>query len=73
MTMGEWVRDLRARTGLTQKALGERIGLKTNSVALLESGYRCPSQSAIILMRQMSDLLGMPEPPSCTSKAAKQD
>jgi len=65
-TMAGWVRELRARLGWTQKNLAERVGLQPHTVTLFEMGRRCPSRPVIILMRQSSDLIGMPEPPPCT-------
>ena len=64
--MGDWVRELRIRTRMTQRLLGERCGLTTQYVTLIETGRRCPSKSVLILMRQISDLINMPPPPSCT-------
>lgn len=67
LTMPEWIRELRRRTGWTQAQLAERTGLKTQTVSLLEIGRRCPSGPVILLMRQTSDLIGMAPPPSCKS------
>lgn len=39
-TLGERVRQIRADMGLTQSAFSEKIGLKQNSIALIESGAR---------------------------------
>lgn len=44
----ERIRALRRALDLTQQAFAERIGLKQNSIALIESGKRNISQQAIL-------------------------
>lgn len=70
-TMVGWTKELRARTGWTQAQLADRVGLETQSVSLIEIGRRCPSRPVIILMRQTSDLIGMPPPPPCDYKTER--
>ncbi len=43
-TIGERIKKVRLTVGLTQSAFAERIGLKQNSVALIESGARNTSE-----------------------------
>lgn len=69
--MTEWVRELRAKTGMSQRQLGERCGLTTQYVTLIETGRRCPSRPVLILMQQISDLINMPPPPDCSAPKAK--
>ncbi len=65
-----WVKELRSRTGLTQDALAGKIGLKQNSVALIEMGRRCPSRSVVLLMEQLAIETGLPPAPACEIAAA---
>ncbi len=37
------MRELRTRTGLSQRALAEKLGVKSSYIAYLESGRRHPS------------------------------
>lgn len=46
--MNERIRALRKHLGLTQKEFGERIGLKQNTVALIESGKRNTSEQTVL-------------------------
>lgn len=48
MTLGERIKKVRKELDLTQQGLGERIGIKQNSVALIESGKRNISDQAIL-------------------------
>lgn len=50
MTFGERLKLLRITKKLTQKQFGEMIGLKQNSIALIESDKRNASDSAIIAL-----------------------
>lgn len=70
--MAAWVKELRAKTGMTQRVLGERCGVTDQYVAVLEMGLRCPSRPVLILMRQISDIIGMPAPPDCVSPVSKR-
>lgn len=46
--MNERIRTLRDALGLTQKEFGEKIGLKQNTVAVIESGKRETSDQTIL-------------------------
>lgn len=70
--MAAWVKELRARTELTQRALAERCGVTTQYISLVEIGGRCPSRPVLILMQQISDLINMPPPPDCLSPVSKR-
>ena len=41
--MNKWLQDLRDNSGLTQKALAEKLGISEQYVYLIESGARRPS------------------------------
>jgi len=46
-TIGERIKKVRLTVNLTQSAFAERIGLKQNSIALIESGDRNTSEPVI--------------------------
>ena len=46
--MNERIKELRKALGLTQQVFAEHIGLKQNSIALIESGKRSTSTQAIL-------------------------
>ncbi len=46
--MNERIKQIRLNLGLTQQRFAERIGLKQNSIALIESGKRNISDQAIL-------------------------
>ena len=46
--MNERIKELRKALGLTQQVFAEHIGLKQNSIALIESGKRNTSTQAIL-------------------------
>ena len=46
-TIGERIKLIRSKLGMTQVAFSERIGLKRNSIALVESGDRGTSEPVI--------------------------
>ena len=48
MTLGERIKKVRKEFSLTQQNFGGRIGIKQNSVALIESGKRNVSDQAIL-------------------------
>ena len=48
MTIGERIKKLRKEKKLTQQALAERIGIKQNSLTLLETGRNNPSTQTIL-------------------------
>lgn len=47
MTTGERIRKARKKAGLTQRALGEKIGLSAPAIRLYELGKRTPSDEVI--------------------------
>lgn len=47
MTIGERIKKVRKAKSLTQQVFADNIGIKQNSVALLESGKRSPSDQTI--------------------------
>nr|DAK85609.1 MAG TPA: Repressor protein CI [Caudoviricetes sp.]DAZ55459.1 MAG TPA: Repressor protein CI [Caudoviricetes sp.] len=46
--MNERIKQIRKDAGLTQEKFAERIGLKQNSIALIESGKRTPSEQTVL-------------------------
>ena len=50
--IGERIKELRKALGLTQTAFGERIGLKQNSVALIEAGRATSDQTIFAICRE---------------------
>ena len=48
MTSGERIKKVRRSVDLTQQKFGERLGIKPNSVSLIESGDRNPSDQVIL-------------------------
>ena len=46
--MNERIKQIRRELGLTQTEFAERIGLKQNSIALIESGKRNISDQAVL-------------------------
>ena len=48
MPLGERIKQIRKEKGLTQQALGDRIGVKQNTIALIESGKRNTSDQLLI-------------------------
>lgn len=48
--MGERIKELRKALGLTQKEFGERIGIKSNTVATYEIGRNNPIDAVISLI-----------------------
>ena len=50
--IGERIKELRKALSLTQTAFGERIGLKQNSVALLEAGRATSDQPIFAICRE---------------------
>lgn len=45
--MNNRIKQIRKSLGLTQAEFGKRLGLKQNSIALIESGERNPSEQTI--------------------------
>ena len=63
MTTGEKIKNERKKAGLTQKQLGERLGVSFQAVAQWENDFRRPKYETIIkiadaLMVQPEDILG---------------
>jgi len=50
--IGERIKELRKALNLTQIAFGERIGLKQNSVALIEAGRATSDQTIFAICRE---------------------
>lgn len=48
MTIGERIREIRKSRGLTQKELGERLGLSYQSIAQWENNLRKPKSETIL-------------------------
>lgn len=48
MSLGERIKQVRKEKSLTQQALGDRIGVKQNTIALIESGKRNTSDQLLI-------------------------
>ena len=48
MSLGERIKRVRKEKNLTQQALGERIGVKQNTIALIESGKRNTSDQLLM-------------------------
>ena len=57
MSMGEQIRAMRQIQGLTQKELGQKLGLSFQSVAQWENGLRCPK---IETLKRIADALEIP-------------
>lgn len=63
MTTGEKIKNERKKAGLTQKQLGDRLGVSFQAVAQWENDFRRPKYETIIkiadaLMVQPEDILG---------------
>lgn len=56
-TIGRTIKVLRAASGISQKDLAERVGIKPNYLSLVESGKREPSVS---VLRTISQELHVP-------------
>lgn len=46
--IGEWIADKRQKAGMTQTQLGERIGMKKNSICQYEKGTRSISATKFL-------------------------
>lgn len=57
MTDGECIRAIRKQAGLTQKELGDRLGVTQAMINRWESGTRNPTAQT---MRRIFDALGVP-------------
>lgn len=47
MNIGERIKDIRLKKGITQKALAKKLGIATNSLSRYEIGERIPSLNMI--------------------------
>lgn len=70
---GRKLRELREAQGLTQKQVGERIGVTSSVVSAYENGIRLPSYSALIKLTALYDvssdyLLGISDTPTRESQ-----
>ena len=57
--LGERIRDLRARRGMTRKTLAQDSGVSERYLAQLETGH---GNISIILLRQIAQAMGNPLP-----------
>ncbi len=49
---GERLRDLRQKAGLQQNELGEKIGLSSNGVGMMERGHRGTTIEKLVLLAE---------------------
>ena len=56
MILGEQIKSLRKKKGLSQKQLAEQLGISTNAMCSIEKGYSWPSG---ITMEKMCRLLNI--------------
>lgn len=54
MTLGERIKKVRRSLDLTQQAFGQRIGIKQNSIALIESGRNTSDQTIFAICREFN-------------------
>ena len=54
MTTGEKIKRIRQHRGMTQKELGDAVGLTANRIAQYEMGYRVPKAA---LLEKMAEVL----------------
>lgn len=57
MTVGEKIRDIRVEKGMTQKELGEALGVSVQTISAYESGRRRPK---VETLSRFADALGVP-------------
>lgn len=53
--VGNMIKELRKRRGLTQKQLGEKIGVKHNTISSYESGTNEPEQNILFELARVLD------------------
>jgi transcriptional regulator with XRE-family HTH domain len=53
---GQRLRELRQKRGLTQTALGTRIGVTHAAISLIEHGHRMPTLTQLIALMDAFDL-----------------
>lgn len=56
LTLGERIKMVRRREDLTQQEFGKRIGIKPNSISLIESGNRNASEQVILSICREFDI-----------------
>lgn len=54
MTLGERIKKVRRSLDLTQQRFGERLGMKQNTIALIESGRNTSEQTIISICREFN-------------------
>jgi transcriptional regulator with XRE-family HTH domain len=54
--VGNKIREFRKRRNLTQKELGEKIGVKHNTISAYENGTNSPEQSALFKIARALDI-----------------
>lgn len=58
--LGYLIRDAREAKRITQRALGQRVGLSAASISLLETGKT--KNLKLSLLEQLADILDIPKP-----------
>lgn len=53
--MRDWLKDLRIKSGLTQREAAIRLGLSVSYYAMIETGQRMPDMS-LSMMEKIADL-----------------
>ncbi len=77
MTIGEKIRKIRKENGLTQKQLGEKLGVSYQMIAQYENGKRNPKINTVIsiasaLNVEMFDLMSIQEYEDKIDQEAKE-
>lgn len=54
MTLGERIKKVRKELDLTQQAFGKKIGMKQNTIALIEGGRNTSDQTIFAICREFS-------------------
>lgn len=55
-TIGETVRRLRIKAGITQKVLADKLGYTREGVAYIETGYRTPRVVTLAKIAKLFDV-----------------
>ena len=58
MDVGQAIKTLRTKQGMSQAALAEKCGMSTNGVSLIETGKRFPPKSTV---EKLCQALGIPQ------------
>jgi len=58
MDVGQAIKNLRMKQGMSQAALAEKCGMSTNGVNLLETGKRFPRKSTV---EKLCQVFGIPQ------------